>query len=625
MNLTHSSQQPWNSTLPTLHLLQYCKTQKHINQIHARIITTGFIKNTFLTTKLILNFSSSPHQPLVDFARYIFFYQESKQTHLWNLIIKSFSHGNNPKQAIALFSLMLCRGVCVDKFTFSLVLKACSRLSLSKEGLQVQSLIQKRDLRLNVFLQNSLINLYLKCGCLEYARLLFDKMLKRDVVSWNLMINGYAKNGRVDLAREVFDRMPKEEKNLITWNSMISAYVQCEDGFDFAWELFGSMPERDLVSWNAMMDCCIKCGRFEIACILFNQMPKKDAVSWACMIDGFAKVGRIDTAQCLFDKMPETERDLVTWNSLISGYVLNGRCTKAIMLFHDMLLSEKSSLAPDETTVVIVLSAVAELGLIGEGELIHKYIKKNKLPLDGKLGVALIDMYSKCGSIKTAMWLFNSLAEKRVDHWNAIICGLAIHGLGELALNHFIEMQKLSAKPDDITFIGLLNACNHAGMVKEGVMFFDFMKRVHRINPKLQHYGCMVDILGRAGYLKKATELIEGMPVEPNEVVLRALVSACKTHNNLDMGIRVAKHLLELDFCNSSSYVLLSNLYAASGMWSDVSRLRSIMKERDIRKVPGCSWIELEGTVHEFVGGDKSHLQVQEIYSVLDKLCVFIS
>ncbi|KAF5201670.1 Pentatricopeptide repeat-containing protein [Thalictrum thalictroides] len=520
---------------------------------------------------------------------------------------------------------MLCRGVCVDKFTFSLVLKACSRLSLSKEGLQVQSLIQKRDLRLNVFLQNSLINLYLNCGCLEYAQLMFDRMLERDVVSWNLMINGYAKNGRVDLARDVFDRMPKEEKNLITWNSMISGYAQCEDGFDFAWELFGSMPERDLVSWNAMMDCCIKCGRFEIACKLFYQMPKKDAVSWACIIDGFAKVGRIDTAQCLFNKMPEKERDLVTWNSLIAGYVLNGRCTEAIMLFHDMLLLEKDGLPPDETTLLIVLSAVAELGHIGEGKVLHKYIEKNKLPLDGKLGVALIDMYSKCGSIKTAMRLFDSLAEKRVDHWNAIIGGLAIHGLGELALDHFIEMQKLSVKPDDITFIGVLNACGHAGMVKQGVLFFDLMKRVHCIKPKQQHYGCMVDILGRAGYLKEAMELIKGMPIEPNDVVLRALVSACKTHNNFDMGIRVSKHLLELGFCSSSSYVLLSNLYAASGMWSDVSRVRSIMKERDIRKSPGCSWIELEGTVHEFVGGDKSHLQVREIYSVLDKLCVFIS
>ncbi|KAL5718117.1 hypothetical protein ACHQM5_011055 [Ranunculus cassubicifolius] len=616
-----------NSTLPTLIHLQNCKTQRDINQIHARIIATGMLKNTFLTTKLILKLSSSPHQPLTEFARYLFLSQNPHQTHLWNLMIKSFSHGNDPKEAIFLFVLMLGRGIIVDKFTFSLLLKALSRLCLIREGLQVQGLILKSQLGFNVFLQNSVINVYLRCGCIEFARQMFDKMLERDSVSWNLMINGYAKCGLIDVARELFDQMPKEVKNLITWNSMISAYVQSEgEGqLNFAWELFSTMPERDLVSWNVMIDGCVKRAKIEVAHKLFSRMPRKDAVSWACMIDGYAKIGRVEEARCLFNIMPETERDVITWNALMAGYVQNGFCVEAVKLFHDMMLVNRGGLAPDHTTLMIILSAIAELGHIGEGKLVHKYIEENGLPLDGKLGVALIDMYSKCGSIETAMSLFRNLSKKSVDHWNAIIGGLAVHGLGEMAVDLFMEMQRFSVKPDDITFIGVLNACNHAGMVKEGFIFFDLMKRVHSTSPKLQHYGCMVDILGRAGYLEEAMKLINTMPIEPNDVVWRALLSACKKHDSFDVGIRIATQLMESGFWNSSGYVILSNLYAASGRWKDVSRIRLMMKENNIKKVRGSSWIELEGTVHEFVVGDKSHPRVQEIYTALNSLNSFIS
>ncbi|OVA07659.1 Pentatricopeptide repeat [Macleaya cordata] len=417
--------------------------------------------------------------------------------------------------------------------------------------------------------------------------------------------------------------MPREEKNLITWNSMISGYSKFEDGFDFAWGLFNKMPDRDLVSWNSMINGCVKCGKLEIARDLFDLMPERDFISWASMVDGYAKFGKTDKARTLFNKIPESERDIVTWNAMIDGYILNGRSKEALELFHE--LWTVSSLTPDRATLVIALSAVAELGFIDEGSLIHDYIEKNGLNLNGKLGVALIDMYSKCGSINNAMWVFGNLEKKNVDHWNSMINGLAIHGLGELALDLFMDMERLSVKPDDITFIGVLNACGHSGLVKEGLICFELMRRVYGLKPKLQHYGCMVDLLGRAGFLEEARNLIEVMPIEPNDVIWRTLLSSCMNHENFEMGVKVANYLIELDSTKSSSYVLLSNIYAGFGMWSDVSRVRMMMKERDIRKVPGCSWIELEGTVHEFVVGDKSHPQVREIYSVLDKLCTFIS
>ncbi|THG03736.1 pentatricopeptide repeat-containing protein At2g45350, chloroplastic [Camellia sinensis] len=615
------SNQPWNSTLPTLVLLPICKTQIDVNQIHARLITTGFIRNTSLSTKLILTFCSSPHAPLIQFARYLFFSHHSHPIRstqfdpfLWNAVIKSFSHGDDPKEAVVVLSWMLENGVCVDKFSLSLVLKACSRMGLIKEGLQIHGLMKKFEIGSDVFLQNCLICLYLRCGCLEFARQVFDRMPNRDSVTFNSMIDGYVKCGMVNLARELFDFMPGEMKNLISWNSMISGYAQSEDGFKVAWEMFEQMREKDLISWNLMIHGCVKCGKLEIACALFNEMPKRDVVSWATMIDGYAKSGRIDIARALFDKMHE--RDVISCNAMMAGYVQNGYCKEALKLFCDM--QSGGNLSPDDTTLSIALSAVGQLGHVDEGVAIHCHIKEKGFVLGGKLGVALIDMYSKCGNIENAMWIFEDVEHKSVDHWNAMIGGLAIHGSSELAFELFMEMERLSVEPDDITFIGILNACGHGGLVKEGMMCFELMRRVHKVEPKLQHYGCMIDILGRSGSIKEAVKFIEEMPIEPNDVVWRTLVSACKNHESFNIGEPAAKHLIDLDSCNSSAYVLLSNIYAGYGMWDDVRKVRTAMKEKELKKIPGCSWIELDGIVHKFFAGDKSYPQVGEIYSMLD-------
>ncbi|KAK7837349.1 pentatricopeptide repeat-containing protein [Quercus suber] len=492
----NSHHQPWNSTLPTLTLLPNCKTSNDVNQIHARLLTTGFIRNDFLTTKIILNFISSPHARLVEFARHVFFTRHAfrvrrkqEDPFLWNAVMKSYSHGWEPKQALAMFCLMLENGVCVDKFTFSLVLKACSRVGLVKEGMQIHGLLKKMEFGLDVFLQNCVIWWYLRCGFVEIARQVFDRMPKRDSVSYNSMIDGYVKCGMIITARELFDCMPSE-------------------------------------------------------------------------------------------------------------------------------------IIPDATTLLIVLSAIAQLGHIEKGIALHRYLEENGFSLNGKLGVALIDMYSKCGSIGNAKSVFENIEEKSIDHWNAMIGGLAIHGLGKLAFDLFMEMGKLCVKPDDITFIGVLNACGHAGLVKEGLVCFDLMRRVHKVEPKLQHYGCMVDIFCRSGHIEEARALIEEMPIKPNDVIWRTLLGACKNQENFNIGEPIANYLIGLDYNNPSSYVLLSNIYAGQGMWNDVSRVRMMMKERNLKKTPGCSWIELEGTVHEFFVHDKSHPQVTEIYSMLNNLWI---
>lgn len=543
--------------------------------------------------------------------------RNGKDPFLWNAIIKSYSHGDDPKEAFVVFCLMLEKGVCVDDYSISLVLKACARLGLVKEGMQIHGLTRKLKSGLDVFLENSLIGLYMRCGCVGFSREVFDRMPKRDSVSYNSMINGYVKQGMVNSARELFDCMPIKEKNLISWNSMISGYAQLEDGIKVARKLFHQMPDKDLVSWNSMINGFVKCGKLEDAHILFRRMPVRDPVSWANMIYGYAKLGSVHAARKLFDEMPK--RDVIACNAMMAGYAQNGYYKEALEIFYGM--QGENIFFPDTATLLIVLSAIAQLGHLDEGVAMHCLIEEMRYCLDGKLGVSLIDMYSKCGSVDNAMWVFEDIKGKNVDHWNAMIGGLAIHGFGELAFELFMEMERVSVKPDDITFIGVLNACSHAGLMKEGLMCFELMRRVYKVEPKVQHYGCIVDILGRAGHIEEAMGFIEEMPIKPNDVIWRTLVSACKIHGNFIIGEQVAKHLIMLDSYNSSTYVLLSNMYASFGMWNDVNRVRRKMKERDVKKIPGCSWIELEGMVHKFLVMDESHSQVSDIYSMLDCLC----
>lgn len=618
-----SNQQPWNSALPTLVHLPNCKTQFDINQIHGRLLTTGFINNSYLTTKLILCFSSSPHAPLIRFARHIFFSHsiswssKTEDPFLWNAVIKTFSHGNHeddPKQAVFVLGLMLENGACVDKFSFSLVLKACSRMGLIREGIQVHGFLKKVGFASDLYLQNCLICMYVRCGCVEFARQVFDRMPQRDSISFNSMIDGYIKSGMVTLARELFDSLPLEMKNLRSWNCMISGYGVVEDGFTMAWKLFDEMPERDLVSWNSMIHCCIKSGKIDLAHSLFDKMPEKDVISWAKLINGYAKLGRIVIARNLFDEMPE--RDVISCNVMMAGYVQNGFFSEALEIYHNMM--SDGNLAPDDTTLSIALSAIAQLGHSTlQGVAIHSYITENGLKLDGKLGVSLIDMYAKSGRIETATQVFDGIKEKNVHHWNAMIGGFAIHGFGKLAFNSFLKMQKLRVKPDGITFVNVLNACAHSGMVKESVICFEIMRRVHFIEPEIQHFGCLVDVFARGGKIKAAMTIIEEMPVEPNDVVFRTLLSAC---SNLENSVQnpMVNRAIGMDDYDSSTYVLLSNIYARFGMWDRVRRVREMMKERKLKKVPGRSWIELEGKFHEFFVGDGSHPRVAEIYSVLD-------
>nr|CAD1818560.1 unnamed protein product [Ananas comosus var. bracteatus] len=347
---------------PALGLLPRCKNPRDFRPLHARLITTGLLRDPSVAARV----RSDPF--------------------LWNALINSSS---SPVRALLTFSLMLSRAtVAADAFSFSLALRACSRASSLAVGSQIHSLILKSEHSPNIYLQNALITLYSKCRLCGVARQVFDRIPVRDSVSWNSMIDGYIKNGDMDAAESLFDRLGDADRNSVTWNTMIGGYASSVDGIDAARALFDRTPVRDLVSWNLMIDGYVKCGRLADAECLFQQMPKRDVISWANMINGYMDAGIIGMARMLFDEM--TGRDVIVWNVMICGYVNNGKFVEALHLFNEM--RAECDVSPDNVTLAAALSAVSELGRLCDGIAIHDYIKRNHLSLEGKLGVALIDI-----------------------------------------------------------------------------------------------------------------------------------------------------------------------------------------------------------------------------------------
>ncbi|OVA05808.1 Pentatricopeptide repeat [Macleaya cordata] len=329
------------------------------------------------------------------------------------------------------------------------------------------------------------------------------------------------------------------------------------------------------------------------------------------MVNLYAKCEEIGLARKMFDEIPE--RNLVTWSTIISGYARIGLVNEALSLFREM---QMAGISPDEVTMVSVITACASTGALDLGKWVHKFVDKYVIKVDLELSTALVNMYAKCGCIERAKKVFDEMPQRDTKAWSSMIVGLAIHGLAEEALEVFSRMLEANVKPNQVTFVGVLSACAHSGLVSEGWRFWSSMLEFG-IEPVMEHYGCMVDLLCRAGFIEVAYKFVETMPISPNPIVWRTLLMGCKEKGILEKGEFVAERLLELEPLNPENYVLLSNLYAANFQWEKVSYVRKKMKENGIQAIPGCSSIEVDGFVHEFVVADRSHQESYEIREVL--------
>ncbi|WOH09254.1 hypothetical protein DCAR_0728710 [Daucus carota subsp. sativus] len=559
----------------------------------------------------------------------------------------------------------------------------------------------------NVVSWTAMLTGYVRFGDLEEARSLFDAIGSKNVVCWNAMLSGYVRCGRMREARELFDAMPVKVKNCVTWatmiegcfyegvvseaevlfdcvpersvlvcNAMLAGYAEKGD-VDAAYELFIRMPKCDVASWTSVIKCFLKKGELGRARGLFDDMPKKDIVVWTVMIRGYLDNNLIVEARRLFDDMPC--RDVVTWNCMISGYVQNDMLSDALELFRDMpvrnivswnsilqgyvqqndivraqnffekmpqkdrtswntmisgdqsegafvlyVLMLRTGLQPDQGTLSSIMSACGTFAVHGFGRAVHSSIVKIGYETDSMVTSTIISMYSKCGLINDSVSVFERMVNMDTVAWNAIIVAHAYAGSAIEALNLFCLMIQYGLKPDNVTFLGVLVACSHSGMVNEGLKYFVSMDRDWKLIPKAEHIACMIDLLGRSGYLFEAYELVKQIPVDVPTYTWEILLSSCRVHNNYALAERVMQKLSFLKRPNTGTGVLLSNIYAARGMWNDTENVRISMEHAGIKKELACSWIEMKGQIYRFVYRDKSHPQMENMKYELESLAVIM-
>ncbi|XP_020579487.1 pentatricopeptide repeat-containing protein At5g06540-like [Phalaenopsis equestris] len=373
----------------------------------------------------------------------------------------------------------------------------------------------------------------------------------------------------------------------------------------------------DLYVANSLLNMHSEFGRMYSAQQVFDEMPLKDIVSWTNLIKGYAKQGNMDIARKLFDELPHPNE--VSWVIMIAGYVKAGNHHDAVKLFNSML--QISNDLPHEPTIVSVLSACTHIGALTQGRWIHAYIEKISLPMSINITNALIDMYSKCGIIESARELFIRAPERDLLTWSCMISGLALHGRGNEALELFSQMIADGVKPDNIAVLHVLNGCSHSGLVDEGCSIFHRMSQSWGITPEIEHYGCLIDLLGRAGELQKALGIIIKMPLEPDIIIWRSILGACRNYRNVELGERILDQIVPLE-CRKQGggHLLVSNLYATAGRWEEMAELRSRIRDECELQKPGWSCIEVDGEVHEFVADDRLHLQIVEIRQKLTEV-----
>lgn len=383
-------------------------------------------------------------------------------------------------------------------------------------------------------------------------------------------------------------------------------------GMVFRFEL-GKEP----IVGNALIDMYSRNVRIEMAEVVFGNMVIKDVASWTSLLNGFIKCGDIESARKVFDEMPQ--RNVISWTGMIVGNVSWKTPVGGLELFRRMRAEGEDS--PTAITIVAALSGCADIGALDFGRSIHGYINKlGNIATNVAVNNALIDMYSKSGSLELAVEIFGQMPIKDMFSWTTMISGLALHGKGRYALEVFDNMLASEQIPNEITFVSVLSACSHAGLVSEGRNLFNKMIDCCGLKPKVEHYGCMVDLLGRAGHLEEAIELIEQMPIDPDAIIWRSLLSACLGNGNLKLAEMAGKKVIELEPDDDGVYVLLWNIYCAANRWEDALKTRKMMREQKIKKKPGSSWIEMNGAVHEYLAEDTMHHVPVDIFAILDAI-----
>ncbi|KAI5661312.1 hypothetical protein M9H77_20635 [Catharanthus roseus] len=625
-------------------------------QAHAHVLKTGLSNHSHFTTKLLSLYANN--QCFAD-SDLLLHSMAEPDVAAFTTLINASSKFSNFNQTLNLFAKMLALQVFPDTRIIPSVIKACAGISALKLGQQVHGFGLTSGLLLDSFLVSSLLHMYVKCNELKSAHKVFDTMAVADLVSTSALASAFAKKGDVMNAYKVFNDLEKLgiEPNVVSWNGMIAGFNQSGhhleaalvfqkmhlhgfdcDGVSVSSVLAAIGDMGDFVVGAQVHGYVIKLGLGSDKCVVsslvdiygktghalemlqvFEAMEQKDVGTCNAVIAGLSRNAMFNEAFRIFRQFQSIgmELNVVSWTSMIACCTQNGKDIEALHIFREM---QMAGVKPNSVTIPCMLPACSNVAALTHGKAAHCFSIRNGFSNDIYVGSALIDMYSNCGRIRFARQCFDRLPVLNLACWNAMIGGYAMHGKAKEGIDIFNLMKRSGQKPDSVSFTSLLSACSQNGLVDIGRQFFNSMSTEYGIETKMEHYSCMVSLLGRAGKLAEAYQMMKKMPFAPDACVWGALLNACQVHHDMGLGEVAAYKLFELEPNNPGNYILLSNIYAARRKWNEVDKVRDMMKDAGMRKKPGYSWIEVKNKVHMLLAGDKSHPQMVQIMEKMHEL-----
>ncbi|KAM0992497.1 hypothetical protein ACFX13_010900 [Malus domestica] len=597
--------------------------------LHAKSVKNGTLDSLDVRNYVTSLYVKSSN---LAYAHKLFDESPDRDVRSWTILISGFARVGSCKMVLELFKVMQFDRVCPNQFTLSSVLKSCSSLSDFRTGKGIHGWILRHGIDLDMVLENSILDVYVKCGGFDYAERLFEAMEERDTVAWNIMMGAYMHVGDMEKALDLFRRLPF--KDVASWNIILYGLMQNGHeryALELLYEMVENGPPFNRVTFSEALVLAsslsvLELGRQIHGCLLRLGIPN-DGFLQTSLIDMYCKCGKMEKATLVFKTMHlranskftchEMKTEIVSWSSMVSGYVHNGEYEYALLTFCSMV---RERILVDRFSVTSVVSACANVGILLLGQHIHAHIQKIGYKIDVHLGSSYIDMYAKCGSLNDARMIFKQTGDLNVVLWTSMISACALHGQGKEAVQLFELMIKEGIKPNEVSFVVVLNACSHAGLLEEGFKYFSLMKEVYGIKPGAEHFTCMADIYGRAGRLDEIKEFIQANGISHLSSVWKSFLSSCRVHKNFELGKWVSERLLQLEPLDEGSYVLLSNMCSVNHRWEEAADIRRLMQKRGINKIAGQSWIQLKNQVHSFVMSDRSHPHSAQIYSYLDEL-----
>ncbi|KDP35999.1 hypothetical protein JCGZ_08394 [Jatropha curcas] len=552
--------------------------------LHAHLIKSGFVFDIVVASSLVGLYAKCN---LFECVVQLFDEMPDRDVASWNTVISCYYQCGKAEKALEVFGKMRESGFEPNSVTLTTAISSCARLFDLERGKEIHREIIKNGMVLDGFVNSALVDMYGKCGCLDLAKDIFEQMPTKNVVAWNSMILGCSSIGDSKGCIELFKRMHVEgtKPNLTTLSIILIACSRAAQ---------------------------IQYGRFMHGYLIRNNIETDIFVN-SGLIDLYFRCGKVQSAENVFKMLRRA--NLVCWNVMITGYVWMGNYFEALALYDDMKVA---SVKPDAVTFSTILSACSQLGALEKGKEIHNRVTETGLETNEIVMGSLLDMYAKCGAVDEAINIFNKLPERDIVSWTSMLTAYGSHGRALEALRLFGEMQQSNAKPDAITFLAVLSACSHAGLVDKGFYYFNQMTTKYGINPRIEHYSCLIDLLGRAGRLREAYSILKSTPeITEDFGLLSTLFSACQLQKDLELGEEIAKLLMNKHSDDSSTYITLSNMYASVKKWDDMRSIRLKMKELRLKKNPGCSWIEIDKRIEPFFVRDGSHPEVEMVHNCL--------